>query len=43
MERAPRGRGAPVTSDEGLVLLAAWGEFAVLLLLLAYFLLKGRA
>ncbi len=29
-------------NDEGLVLLAAWGQFAVLLGLLAYFLLRTR-
>lgn len=28
--------------DEGLVLLVAWGQFAALLGLLAYFLLRGR-
>ncbi|ETK31755.1 hypothetical protein MPTA5024_33240 [Microbispora sp. ATCC PTA-5024] len=29
-------------TDEGLVLLIAWGELLVLLLVLAYFLLRGR-
>ncbi|MEV1243270.1 hypothetical protein [Nonomuraea sp. NPDC049750] len=31
-----------LVQDEGLVLLAAWGQFLVLLVLLGYFLLRRR-